>query len=137
MKHKIRLGPIAVFLAVVTVVLTMLAILSISTANADYVLAKRFARVTQIRYELEADGERFLQSFDEQAKSGSLSEGAIGAERTEAGNIAYSEEKEGYVLEIEVSEPGPDGKYDIRKWKIKKIWNTEDPFGDLWMGGKQ
>ena len=49
MQHKIRLGPIAVFLAVVTVVLTTLAILTTATTNADKVLAERFAEVTQTR----------------------------------------------------------------------------------------
>ena len=71
MSRKIRLGPIAVFLAVVAVVLATLAVLTTATTNADKVLAERFAGVTQSRYALEAEGEKFLQQYDEQAKSGS------------------------------------------------------------------
>ena len=64
MSHKIRLGPIAVFLAVITAVLATLAILTVSTARADAVLAERFAQVTKLRYELEAEGSRFLAEAD-------------------------------------------------------------------------
>ena len=60
MTHKTRLGPIAVFLTIVTMVVTTLALLTIATSNADRVMAGRFANITQTRYELEADGEKFL-----------------------------------------------------------------------------
>ena len=56
MNHKIRLGPIAIFLAVIAVVLTSLATLTVATSRADMVLAERFAEVTAIRYELNAEG---------------------------------------------------------------------------------
>ena len=60
MNHRTRLGPLAIFLAVVVMVITTMAVLTIATSNADRTMAKRFASVTQTRYQLEADGERFI-----------------------------------------------------------------------------
>ena len=49
MSHKIRLGPIAVFLAIVAIVLSVMAVLSTATTHADRVMAERFAEMTQQR----------------------------------------------------------------------------------------
>ena len=66
MTHKTRLGPIAIFLVIVTMVITTLAVLTVATSNADVIMAKRFADITKIRYGLEAQGEEFL-SYTESA----------------------------------------------------------------------
>ena len=97
MNHRVRLGPIAIFLMVVAIILTTLAILTISTTNADKVMAERFAAVTSVRYELEAEGQQFLRDVDEQ-----IAEGAA-PERT------ATFERSGYTLDIEVSAPAADG----------------------------
>ena len=39
MNHKMRLGPIAIFLVVVAIILTTLATLTLATTNADKVMA--------------------------------------------------------------------------------------------------
>ena len=83
MSHKIRLGPIAVFLAVVAVVLTTLAILTTATSNADRLMAERFARVTQIRYELEDEGNQYLMEVDEQAMKGRVAVASVDEELTD------------------------------------------------------
>lgn len=135
MSHKIRLGPIAVFLAVVAVVLTTLAILTTATTNADRVMAERFARVTEIRYELEAEGEKFLMEANEKAKAGKVDAKALGAEATESGALKKTIEKDGYKLTIELDGPDSTGGYEVSTWKISKEWNAEDPFGNVWQGG--
>ena len=126
MSHKLRLGPIAVFLAVIAAVVATLAILTFSTSRADAVLAERFASVTAIRYELEEEGNRFLQAAD---ASGEVPEGA---EQLEDGTLRYYTEKEGYALTVEATEE--DGTWQVTKWKISKLWEAEDPFEDLWLG---
>ena len=133
MSRKIRLGPIAVFLAVVAVVLATLAVLTTATTNADKVLAERFAGVTQSRYALEAEGEKFLQKYDEQAKSGSISAGSLGAEKADAG-YTKEIEKDGYTLKITVSEPSAQGRYEVTEWKVTKDWNADDPYQNIWKG---
>lgn len=132
MSHKIRLGPIAVFLAVVAVVLTTLATLTTATSNADTVLAKRFADVTRTRYALEAEGQKMLSDFDESAAKGGADGGGF---ELKDGVYTASIEKDGYVLNIELTQPDDDGAYDIKKWKITKIWDADSPVDDIWTGG--
>ena len=132
MNHKIRLGPIAVFLTVIAAVVATLAMLTFATSRADAALADRFARVTAIRYSLEEDGNRFLQAADAALKgSGSaLPEGSV---QTEDG-LSYYTEREGYALSIKLAENEEGAGYDVTKWKITKLWEAEDPFADLWLG---
>ena len=156
MNHKIRLGPIAVFLTVIAAVLATLAILTVATSRADAVLAERFAQVTQIRYDLEKDGNRFLQALDsalmeddpagdtgERENSGGFSEALLGrlpegTELTEEGLLRYYLEKDGYSLTLLVSAGSAEGHsaelYEVTEWKIRKLWEEEDPFEDLWLG---
>lgn len=133
MSHKIRLGPIAVFLAVVAVVLSTLVMLTAATSNADKVLAERFASVTKLRYEIEAEGNKFIRDYDEQVKAGAPDAASLGAEKTDGG-YSRTIEKEGYSLNVEVSEPDASGAYEVTKWKLSKNWNADDPFGELWKG---
>ena len=121
MSHRIRLGPIAVFLTVIAIVLVTLATLTVASARADDQLSDRFARVTALRYELTAEGERFLAQADE----GTL---PAGASETADGTWTYEQEKDGYRLTVEVApETG-----EVLEFKVTKIWTEEDPFDDLW-----
>ena len=125
--HKIRLGPIAIFLVVVAIVLTTLATLTLATTNADKVMAERFASVTSVRYELEAAGQQFLRDYDEQISAGTVTD------NDRIGTFA----KDGYTLEIEVSRPDAAGNYNIVSWNLKKDWNADDPFTHVWKGAGQ
>ena len=133
MSHKIRLGPIAVFLTVIAVVLSTLAMLTAATSHADKVLAERFAYVTKIRYEIEAEGEQFVRDFDEASRAGAVDAALLGASETEEG-YEKTIEKEGYSLTVEVSAPDAKGDFEITKWKLSKNWNADDPLDDLWKG---
>lgn len=134
MNHRIRLGPIAVFLVVIAVVLTTLAVLTVATSNADQVMAERFARVTQIRYELENEGEKYLQEVDEKSKAGKVTAKSIGAEETEAG-FRKTISKEGYDLVIEMTGLKSGSGYEVTRWEIIKEWNADDPLNNIWQGG--
>ena len=153
MNHKIRLGPIAVFLAVIAAVVATLAILTFATSRADAALAERFAAVTAVRYELEEEGNRFLQALGESAGQPSESmpgEGQPGGTAALSGSISsfdsgwkYYTEKDGYALTVEVVPAGEEDAADtesavsgwkIKKWKINKLWEVDDPFDDLWPG---
>ena len=133
MNHQMRLGPMAIFLAVIAVVLSMLAILTTATTNADAALASRFAQVTAVRGILEKEGHLFLKAYDAQVRSGTPDPEAVGAVQTEDGYI-YSVEKDGYTLNITVSAPDDAGNYKVIGWKIKKQWEEANPFNDIWMG---
>lgn len=127
MNHKMRLGPIAIFLVVVAIILTTLATLTLATTNADKVMAERFAAVTSARYELEAEGQQFLRDFDELASTGAV---------TDADRQATIE-KNGYTLQIRVSQPDGNGNFEIEQWDLKKNWNADDPFTHIWKGAGQ
>ena len=131
MTHKTRLGPIAIFLVIVTMVITTLAVLTVATSNADVTMAKRFAEITQIRYGLEAQGEEFL-SYAESG-GGSPADHMDGVTETENG-YEYTAENGGYRLEVAVTGPDGNGRYEVTKWKLTKIWNASDPMNSIWPG---
>ena len=118
MNHRTRLGPIAIFLAVVVMVITTMAVLTIATSNADRTMAKRFAAVTQTRYQLEADGERFLSE----------------AASANTGETQFYEELNGYSITVEITKPDGNGSFEILQWKVSKLWNADDPVKDIWSG---
>ena len=125
-----RLGPIAIFFTIVAAVLATLAILTVSTSRADVVLAERFANTTAIRYELEADGNRFLEAMDTDPAAAAAMEGVT---QLENGNTQFTAEKDTYTLTVEVAPQEADG-YEVVGWKIHKEWDEGDAMGELWGG---
>ena len=136
MSHKLRLGPIAVFLAVIAAVVATLAILTFATSRADAALAERFAAVTAVRYELEEDGNRFLQEAQRQGTGADLSEAGPDGETTDLGGGCwqYYIEKDGYALTVEVEPDSSGSAYAVTTWRISRLWVGDDPFEDLWLG---
>ena len=132
MTHKTRLGPIAIFLVIVAMVITTLAVLTVATSNADVTMAKRFADITQIRYGLEAQGEEFL-SYVESADASNPADQMNGV--TDTGNgYEFTAEDGGYRLEVAVARQDGSGSYEVTKWKLTKIWSASDPMNSLWPG---
>lgn len=133
MGNKLRLGPVAVFLTVVAVILTTLATLTIATSRADVVLAERFAEMTQIRYSLEAQGSEFLSNLAEELEAGASLSSISELNRKADGIFEYKAERDGYELVIRLTESDED-LYDIREWKITKVWEEEDLNQGIWAG---
>lgn len=133
MAHKLRLGPIAVFLTVVTIILTTLATLTIATSRADAVLAERFATMTAIRYSLEKEGNEFLYEVTQKLENGTSLNSISDLNRTGDGMYEYKAEKDGYELKIRLAPEGSDS-FSIEEWKITKIWNEEELSQDIWLG---
>lgn len=132
MNHKTRLGPIAIFLIVIAMVITTMGLLSLATSNADRMMAGRFASVTSTRYQLEADGERFISDACKAASEGSEPEDGR-VSRTENGYLFY-EELNGYSITAEITAPDSEGRHEVVEWKISKLWDAEDPVNDIWPG---
>lgn len=133
MAHKLRLGPIAVFLTVVAIILTTLATLTIATSRADAVLAERFATMTAIRYSLEKEGNGFLYEVTQKLENGASLNSISDLNRTDDGMYEYKAEKDGYELKIRLAPEGSDS-FSIEEWKITKIWNEEELSQDIWLG---
>ena len=133
MEHKLRLGPIAVFLTVVAIILTTLATLTIATSRADAVLAERFATMTAIRYSLEKEGNEFLYEVTQKLENGASLNSISDLNRTDNGMYEYKAEKDGYELKIRLAPEGSDS-FSIEEWKITKIWDEEELSQDIWLG---
>ena len=133
MNHRTRLGPLAIFLAVVVMVITTMAVLTIATSNADRTMAKRFASVTQTRYQLEADGERFISETANAHASGGGYTSSDMVQTTDQGYQFY-EELNGYSITVVITEPDASGNYELLEWKVSKLWNADDPVKDIWNG---
>ena len=131
--RKLRLGPMAVFLTVVAIILTTLATLTIATSRADVVLAERFADMTAIRYSLEKEGNEFLYEVAQKLEKGSSLNSISELKRTADGLYEYKAEKDGYELSIRVGSSG-GSDFTIEEWKITKIWNEEELSQDVWLG---
>ena len=81
MRHiPIKLGPLALLLAVISICMTTLGILTFTTAGADLVMAEKYAATVRNRYELEYQGQSFLRTV-----------GDMLAEGTNAGDISGTE----------------------------------------------
>lgn len=123
----IRLGPVALVLTVMAVCLTVMAILTVSTAGADKTLATMFADSTQIRYSLEAGGQEFLRDADVAlAEGGKLTdlpdtEGYAGGPD---GSVERVLRLEGYHLTIRLV-PAGDRDYRVAAWSLEKDWEEQ------------
>lgn len=65
-RGSVRIGPVSIFALIIILCLSVLAVLSISTANAGWALAQRQASYTADLYDNEQAGQRFLMSVDDQ-----------------------------------------------------------------------
>lgn len=124
MKHvPIRLGPLALLLAVISICLTTLAILSFTTGQADMRLAQRYADTAAQRYALEAEGQQFLADL---CGGSSLQSGLPSVNETIEG-------ENGLSLHIELKQ-NAQGSYDIVSWKFVREWEEHTDLDNIWTG---
>jgi len=119
----VRLGPLALLLAVISICLTTLAILTFTTARADLRLAEKYAETVKTRYELEKEGQALRRTA---AESGPA---ALPGERGEDGETHIVLEKDGTLLRIAFA---PDG--GVTEWRHEKTWDQDTDIGRLWPG---
>jgi len=128
----IKLGPVALLLTVISICLTVMAILTFSTAGADKAMANMFANSTQIRYELEQSGQEFLQQTDEVLAGGGQLTDVPDAKAADGG-IEKVLEEGGYQLTIRL-QPAGEGDYTIGQWTLEKKWEEKETIDGLWQG---
>lgn len=130
MTNRMKLGPLAVFLTIITIILTMLALLEFVTANADVALAERYAQVTQTKYALEQKGNEYLRELDTSLKNGLSPESAGEVTVKQNGLYTHTEKLEEYTLTIDFESDGSG--YEVKRWKITREWKEGNPFGNIW-----
>ncbi|MBP5749161.1 MAG: hypothetical protein J6X24_00045 [Firmicutes bacterium] len=128
MKHvPIRLGPLALLLAVISICLTILAILSFTTGQADLRLAERYAATVQERYALEAEGQEYVALVS----SGSAPESGQAEISGTLGSLAH----ETGELQLQFRlERNARGSYDIKTWKFIRDWEEDTSLDNIWTG---
>ena len=114
----IKLGPLALLLTVISICLTVLAILTFTTARADMRLAEKYANTVRLRYELEAEGQRWLADEAALANDGDT--------------FATVLEKDGSTLSIEAHTE--QSGIVITKWRHEREWEEDTDIGKLWEG---
>ena len=132
MNHApVKLGPLALLLTVISICLTILSILTYTTAGADDRLAQRYAQTTTERYELEIAGQEalaeFPAGFEANAEYDNLLASQTGAEVTEEtdDNLLASQtetEATGETNDNLLASPlegggGPEGTGEGALWK--------------------
>ena len=117
----VKLGPLALLLTVISICLTVLSILTFTTAQADQRLAEKYAENVKLRYQLEAEGQTWLSGF------------LKGEEEAEVENGVYQHdiEKDGTRLSIQLEEK--DGIFRIIGWKLTHLWEEDTDIGNLWI----
>ena len=121
----IRLGPLALLLAVISICLTILAILTFTTARADLRLAEKYAETVQARYALEKDGQEHLAR---------LNAGREAAPAPDEDGVCRVElSRGGCLLHIGLREDGQGG-WEVLSWRQEKIWEQNDLIDNLWSG---
>ena len=145
MNHTpVKLGPLALLLTVISICLTILSILSYTTAGADDRLAQRYAQTTSQRYELEVMGQEALAEFP--AGFGeSLELGAGSEESGVESDVILSEAKDlssALWKTIRLDDltlvigavPEGDGSPRVVAWEMNREWNQDTQINNLWDG---
>lgn len=127
----IKLGPLALLLAVISICLTTLAILTFTTARADLRLAQKYAETVRTRYELEREGQEFLRELSE---TDSADYSLMDWERDASGVYWEEFSIDGATLRIGIK-PNRDTGYQVVSWRHEKGWMEDESIGTLWDGG--
>lgn len=151
----IRLGPLALLLTIISICLTTLSILTYTTSGADLRLAEKYADTVRVRYELEAQGQAFLQEAEDAASLGLPLDLVDGAFPVPGGGVRKTFEKDGTVLTVQLAAADKDpaqtadaaaatgrdaplaagrtGNVRIVEWKIVRQWEEDGSIGNIWM----
>ena len=127
-KAPIKLGPLALLLAVISICLTILAILTFSTARADRRLAEKFAQTVTLRYSLEREGQELLAAYSEHGPAAEPDEWQLDSD----GIYWRRLERDGSVLRMGLRDSG--GDYEIAAWLQEREWDRDEHIENLWTG---
>lgn len=117
---SVKLGPLALLLTVISICLTVLAILTFTTSRADLRLAEKYARTVSERAALEAEGQEFLRG---------VRLGTADAVPDGDGIYWYTAERDGASLTVGVTAEG-----EIVSWRHEKAWAQDPEIENLWPG---
>ena len=123
----VKLGPLALLLTVISICMTVLAILAFTTARADLSLARTYAETVRERYSLEILGQQYLQETADD-----LSQGIILMPDAD-GMVHETIEQGSMKLDIALQPKGASG-FRIGSWRVERRWVEDTDIGNLWDG---
>lgn len=122
----VRLGPLALLLTVIVICVTVLGLLTFTTARGDLATAQRYAASVQARYSLEAQGKALLRQIGEDPSV--LEE----LEKDEEGVCWETFTQEDATLRVGLRPQGSG--YEIVCWQLTQDWEPQEEMGSLWPG---
>ena len=148
-RGSVRIGPISLFALVIILCLAVMAVLSVTTAQATYAAADRQASFTTDTYANEQAAQEFTADVDAalapvRASGGGLAEAlaairkALPANAELDGSTVKAEftADSGRTLAV-VLQIHADATYSVASWKATTLW-TDDGAGEaLWSGAAQ
>ena len=151
--EHVRIGSISVFALVVIICLAVLAVLSLSTANASLIMSQRQADALSQQYLGERAAQEFLAGVDDKLSKGgnagmevvvaSLDDLCAAAQNAAKGRVQARAQvvgdkviadftcDSGRVLTVEITVR--DGTYRIDKWEMSAVQNEEPPEGQFYI----
>ena len=127
--YPIRLGPLALLLTLIAICLTVLGILTYTTAQADLRLAETYAATVRERYALETEGQEFVRDLYDDPFSAMLD--ADGPDMNGLMQVVL-ENEDGLSLTVGFRLNGVEP--EIRAWRYEKAWAEDTAIGNLWDG---
>ena len=149
-RGSVRIGPISLFALVIILCLAVMAVLSVTTAQATYAAAERQASFTADTYANERAGQEFAADIDAalapvRAAGGGLALGALAAVRAA---LPADAELDGSTVKAEftadsgralavVLQIHADATYSVASWKATTLWTESGAGETLWSGAAQ
>ena len=123
----IRLTPLSLLLTVISICMTVLGILTYTTARADMNLAETYAETVRARYRLDTVGQWWIGDMivDVETLYGQVpdEDGVVRREfRGDGGLVLHA----GVVIE--------EGRPRIVEWRFEHEWEEDTSIGKLWDG---
>ncbi len=148
-RGSVRIGPISLFALVIILCLAVMAVLSITTAQATYAAAERQAEFTEDTYANERAAQEFTARIDAalapvRASGGGLEEAlaavdaALPAGAARDGSTVRAEftADSGRTLSVELDIQA-DATYAVTAWKATTLWTEQNAGETLWPGAAQ
>lgn len=131
MRQTPKLGPLALLLTVISICLTIMSVLSMTTASADMRLAQKYADTVKERYALEIKGQELIAELNASSDRGTIpDEFTISDDQN---GMMNADLKEG-ELTLRIGVKAKDGGYEIVSWKYEHDWEQDLTIGNLWPG---
>lgn len=148
-RGSVRIGPISLFSLVIILCLAVMAVLSVTTAQATYASAERQASFTTDTYANERSGQELVANIDAalgqvRAQGGGLTKAlnAVNTVLPESATLEGSTVRaefttdSGRTLAIEL-DIRANATYEITSWKATTLWVDGSTGEALWSGAAQ